>query len=139
VAQLKRVFADTSFFIAALNVDDELHFRASIVSRKLAGSQSVTSEYVLLEFLNHICRWNLHLRHSGITAARTIMQGGKVQVIMHSPERLMAALDLMEQRADKAWSLVDCSSFLIMQELGITDALTADHHFEQAGYTALLK
>jgi predicted nucleic acid-binding protein len=41
--------------------------------------------------------------------------------------------------ADKEWGLTDCISFVVMQEQGLTDALTADHHFEQAGFTILLK
>jgi predicted nucleic acid-binding protein len=50
-----------------------------------------------------------------------------------------AAWQLLARRPDKAWSLVDCASFIIMQERAITDALTTDHHFEQAGFTQLLK
>ena len=42
-------------------------------------------------------------------------------------------------RQDKNWSSVDCTSFAVMTERGLTDALTADHHFEQAGFTVLLK
>jgi predicted nucleic acid-binding protein len=42
-------------------------------------------------------------------------------------------------RQDKEWSLVDCASFVVMQELGITEALTSDHHFEQARFVRLLK
>jgi len=48
-------------------------------------------------------------------------------------------VDLFEQRADKAWSLTDCLSFLVMRAERLTDALTGDHHFEQAGFRALLK
>jgi predicted nucleic acid-binding protein len=46
---------------------------------------------------------------------------------------------LFEQRPDKEWSLTDCLSFVVMHDEGITRALTADHHFEQACFTALLK
>jgi predicted nucleic acid-binding protein len=45
----------------------------------------------------------------------------------------------LEARPDKAWSLVDCSSFAIMQQQNISHALTSDHHFEQAGFIRLLK
>jgi uncharacterized protein len=41
-------------------------------------------------------------------------------------------------RRDKEWSLTDCISFVVMKERGLTEALTADHHFEQAGFKALL-
>ena len=46
---------------------------------------------------------------------------------------------LHDQRPDKAWSLTDCISFVIMQDHGLSDALTGDHHFEQAGFNALMK
>ena len=49
------------------------------------------------------------------------------------------ALELYERRADKDWSLTDCLSFLVMEDRGIRDALTADHHFEQAGFRALMR
>ncbi len=39
----------------------------------------------------------------------------------------------------KNWSLTDCISFVVMQEHGIHEALTADHHFEQVGFQVLLK
>ena len=45
---------------------------------------------------------------------------------------------LYRQRTDKAWSLTDCISFVVMSDEGITEALTGDHHFEQAGFVALL-
>jgi hypothetical protein len=42
------------------------------------------------------------------------------------------------QRPDKSWSLTDCISFVVMEERGIREALTADHHFGQAGYVPML-
>ena len=53
---------------------------------------------------------------------------------------LMAdAVDLYQDRKDKTWGLTDCISFVLMNRLGLSDALTADKHFEQAGFRALLK
>ena len=52
---------------------------------------------------------------------------------------LPETLRFYEQRPDKAWSLTDGLSFVVMQELGLTEALTGDHHFEQAGFRALLR
>ncbi|MDT9177751.1 MAG: hypothetical protein P5702_09260 [Limnospira sp. PMC 1291.21] len=50
-----------------------------------------------------------------------------------------AAWELLKQRLDKNWSLVDATSFIIMQQLEITNALTSDRHFDRAGFVRLLK
>ena len=49
------------------------------------------------------------------------------------------ALILYRSRIDKEWGLVDCLSFVVMRERMLTEALTADQHFEQAGFQALLR
>ena len=48
------------------------------------------------------------------------------------------ALKLYAERADKAWGLVDCASFIVMSEQRISEAFTTDRHFEQAGFRCLL-
>ena len=59
--------------------------------------------------------------------------------IVHIDEQLdVRAWELLENRLDKTWSLVDCASFVVMEQRGLTDALTTDHHFEQAGFVRLL-
>lgn len=55
-----------------------------------------------------------------------------------STQLLLRAVDLYERRSDKTWGLTDCLSFVVMQENELTDALTADQHFRQAGYRVLL-
>ena len=58
---------------------------------------------------------------------------------MASPRLFAAGLDLYRNRPDKAWSLTDCISFVVMRERSITEALAYDRHFEQAGFRALLR
>ena len=62
-----------------------------------------------------------------------------VEVVPATMEWFDRGLELYETRPDKEWSLTDCISFLVMRERGVTDALTNDHHFEQAGFRVLLK
>jgi predicted nucleic acid-binding protein len=50
-----------------------------------------------------------------------------------------AAWSLWRARPDKEWTLVDCASFVVMQQRRLTEALATDHHFEQAGFVRLLK
>jgi uncharacterized protein len=63
----------------------------------------------------------------------------KAEIVLPGPALWQRGIELYAERPDKGWSLTDCISFVVMQDRGITDALTADHHFEQAGFTALLK
>lgn len=62
-----------------------------------------------------------------------------IEVVPLSPELYAEAFDLYRGRPDKEWGLVDCVSFVVMKARGITEALTADEHFEQAGFRALLR
>jgi hypothetical protein len=50
-----------------------------------------------------------------------------------------AGFDLFASRPDKEWSLVDCISFVVMQQRRLKEALTTDHHFIQAGFRAMLR
>jgi hypothetical protein len=62
-----------------------------------------------------------------------------VQILPASQDLFERGLQLYSARPDQGWPLTDCTSFAAMRELGLTEALTADHHFEQAGFVALLK
>ena len=56
-----------------------------------------------------------------------------------SEELYARAFTLYRQRPDKEWGMVDCISFVVMQERGLTDALTTDEHFGQAGFRVLMR
>ncbi len=68
-----------------------------------------------------------------------LRQSPACEVVAASRDLLDRALGLYHQHADKEWTLTDCTSFVVMREREITTALTADHHFEQAGFVSLLK
>ena len=63
----------------------------------------------------------------------------KFRVLPSSPQLYAAGLNLFRRRRDKSWQLTDCIAFALMKDRGIREALTGDQHFEQAGFTALLK
>lgn len=132
---MNAVFADTAFFGAFLNPRDRLHVRACIYVENAEGLL-VTTEWVLLEladFLSESTR-RLHVYPfvQDLRADPTVRVHPAQSAVFNTGLRLYA------QRPDKAWSLTDCLSFVTMQEEGITEALTTDHHFTQAGYKALL-
>ena len=61
-----------------------------------------------------------------------------MQVVTVDTNLLQRALQLYEARLDKGWDLTDCISFVVMQDHQITDAVTADVHFQPAGFRAVL-
>lgn len=133
---MSTVFADAFYFVARLNQRDQHHFRVVKFSRGFSA-RVFTSDWVLMEvadaFAASACRkqvreFILHLR-----------QASGCEVVPASRDLLDSALDLYHQHADKLWTLTDCSSFVIMRDRGIVDALTGDRHFEQAGFNVLFK
>ena len=70
---------------------------------------------------------------------QTLKEDQRMRIVPAEPSLWERGLTLYFQRPDKEWSLTDCISFVVMQEEGLTEALTGDHHFGQAGFKALLR
>jgi predicted nucleic acid-binding protein len=136
---MKRIFADTSYWIALLNPHDELHARAVAAAQSYSNDQMVTSEMVLVEFLNGFCDRGPRLRAAASKAVKTLLSSPNVTVVPQASDQFEGALRRFEERIDKHWSLTDCASFLIMEAEGIESALTHDRHFTQAGFHALMR
>ena len=133
------LFVDTSFFIALGHSGDVNHGPALKIQNQL-GSQNVhkvTSEYVLFELGNGLSR--LRFRPVAQQMIELIRRDPSFEIIPASTLLFEQTLGFFYQRPDKEWGLTDCSSFVIMQQLGLNIALTADHHFEQAGFQAMLR
>ena len=133
---MKPVFADAYYFFALLNPRDEAHESVTRFNFSLRNP-IVTSAWVLTEVADGLAG----------TASRSVFRvlldqlhsDSRVIVVEPSANDFDAGVALYDQRKDKQWSLTDCISFEIMREHGIQDALTADRHFEQAGFNAMLK
>jgi len=136
---MRPVFADAGYWIGLFDPHDRLHAKAASVSRTLKGRQIVTSQIVLMEFLNHYASLGPLLRQRAVHVVRSLQEDLSVPIVPQSGELFEAALALYSQREDKRWGLADCASFLIMQEQGITQALAHDIHFRQAGFITLLR
>lgn len=129
------VLADTSFYQALLNPRDRWHKQAYDISRTYRG-QIITSEYILCELgalMSHG-----HLRGLFLELVDNLQSAPYVEIIPASHTYFENGFKFFGRRLDKDWSLTDCISFVIMQELNITEALSCDHHFEQAGFHSLL-
>ena len=129
-------FVDTSFLLALLLSDDELHGRA-VAWQRAANGPLLTTEYVLVELADALVAQ--HLRSSAMHAISALRNDPAAWVEPASTALLDRGLALFAERQDKRWSLTDCVSFVVMHDAGVRDALTADHHFEQAGFRALLR
>ena len=133
---MKAVFADSSFYVALTNPDDEHHAAALSWAGQLR-LHVVLTDYILVElggFLAKTTARGLFLR-----LLDQIRGDPNTRVVRASKHLMDQGLTLFRERPDKDWSLTDCISFRVMTSLKIPDALTADHHFEQAGFRALLK
>ena len=128
-------FGDTSYFLALLIPDDVHHADAHRLSQHLRSV--VTSEYVVVEVGNYLSRRVTRHVYGGFF--RVLHSSDRVTVLPASSDLLRIGSELYVARTDKTWSPTDCISFEIMRMQGIKDALTADHHFEQAGFNVLLK
>lgn len=136
---MKSAFADTSYWIALLSPSDSLHERAESVSRTLISVQIFTSEMIFVELLNDFSYRGPLLRAAAVATIERLRRNPLVTIIPQSSILFQEALALYSSRGDKDWSLTDCASILIMQRYGITDAITHDQHFLQAGFKALLR
>ena len=129
-------FADTAYFLAPLNRQDEWHERAVRLSQRREGPL-LTTVWVLLEVGDALAvgpnrQWFPEWVDSLLASAH-------LEIIPASNDWFFRGLALYRGRPDKEWSLTDCISFVVMGERGLTEALTSDHHFEQAGFSVLLK
>jgi uncharacterized protein len=131
------VFLDTSFLLALLLSDDEHYARALNWQRHVKG-QLLTTEYVLLELVDALSS-NESLRRLAIDAVTLLRSDARVRIVSASTPLLNEGLDFFARRADKRWTLTDCISFVVMEAEHCTEALSSDHHFEQAGFSALLR
>jgi hypothetical protein len=129
-------FADTFYFLALLNEDDEAHTHAAAFSQDL-GSRLVTTDWVLVEIADALAA--PAQRPAFLALWNEVCDHPAIEVIPANRELLERGIDLYRRRPDKQWSLTDCISFVVMSERGLTEALTGDHHFEQAGFRALLR
>lgn len=133
------IFADTSGFFALWDTSDEYHRAAVRLQQEFNAKKRrfVTSDYIVDETVTM-----LMVRHSREAAAdflQTINRTAVVRMEWIGPERFHKAVELFERHEDKEWSFTDCTSFALMRELGIREALTADQYFRQAGFASLLR
>ncbi len=129
-------FVDTSFLIASLRVSDDFHERA-LSWQRASSPPLVTTEYVLVELLDALI--SPPVRAPAASAVGAFRRSRVMRIVPASTALLEEGIGWFATHTDKRWSLTDCISFVVMRREGIIGALTNDHHFEQAGFRALLR
>ena len=130
------VFTDTFALIAWLNPRDNAH---AVVAAYLDGftGRLVTTEWVLMELADALSA--PEARATVVAFLQAVRADPLFDVVGYVPTVYQAGFRLFANRRDKGWSLTDCISFEVMTERGLSEALTADHHFKQAGFGAIFE
>jgi predicted nucleic acid-binding protein len=133
----ERLLLDSTFIVGLINSRDQLHLLArDFLSLVETAAEVVITEAVLIEVGNL-----LHAVQQRQLAAEFIAacyETTNVTIVSVDTELLRKAIDFYRRHQDKDWGLTDCISFVVMKEHDLIVASTADAHFQQAGFRALM-
>ena len=132
------IFLDAAYAIALSVPKDMYHSKAVSLAEELESSKIrlITSHAIMLEIGNALAK-NKY-RYAGVQLLKAIEDDPNITIVSISESLYSESFRLYSERADKEWGLTDCISFIIMRNRKITEALTTDEHFRQAGFRALL-
>lgn len=133
---MNRIFVDTAFVVALVNERDQHHTRAAALADSLDGLPLITTDAVLLEVGNALAR---NFKEQAAEVIEDFLTSDEVEIVTLDTALFQRAFDLYRTHTDKTWGMTDCISFVVMRERGVTDALTNDKDFRQAGFNALMR
>lgn len=133
----ERLLLDTVFVQALLNRGDRYHNIAKRwLPRTRVALEVWITEAVLIEIGNALRAIN---RSGAVAFIEQCYKTENIHVVSINTALLKRGLALYRDRPDEKWSLTDCLSFIVMEDEGITNALTMDEHFRQSGYRTLME
>ncbi len=131
-----RLFLDTAFIQALLNPRDAYHSQAKSLLPKVRDAYEVwITEAILTEVGNACGAYN---RNGAVQFIQQCYLTHNIRVVSVETLLFTQAVDLYQSRLDKTWGLTDCISFIVMAQQNLSDAVTTDRHFIQAGFNALM-
>lgn len=138
---MKRIFVDTSGWGDLVDAQQQFHTETKTIyeTAKRQRNILITTNYILAELASLLSSPLRIPRSRAVDFINSIRTSSVVDIVHINQQLDSRAWSLLVDRLDKNWSLVDCTSFVLMRQLDITEALTTDHHFEQAGFVRLLK
>ena len=128
---MRTVFADTFYYFAFVNERDPAHWKAVDFTQNFTGR--LLTE--VADGWSNPKGWRSYFK----VLLSALRSNPTVSIVPFSQELFDAGIERYIDRPDKEWSLTDCISFIVMERGGLTEGLTGDHHFEQAGFVAVLK
>ena len=136
---IETVFVDSFAWIATINKSDNYHDICLGILEGFLNNHTklITSNYIVVETINSLSR--VEFRKTVIGFMDKLEKSPSVKIIKITDEIYNNAWMLYQQRMDKNWGITDCTSFEIMKIFNIKKAFTNDKHFEQAGYSLLVK
>jgi len=138
---MSKLFVDTSGWANIFVSSENYHSQAQryFLNAWQLQQPLITTSYIVVELVALLQSPLRIPRHAIFEVVDSVRQSDHIQVIHIDAAIDANAWQLCKNRPDKAWSLVDCTSFVVMQQLRLQEALTTDQHFEQAGFLRLLK
>jgi len=133
---LKKTFVDTFYVVALVNTRDEYYEKANELVEYYDKMPLLVTDAVLLEIGNSLARSH---KQAAIDVLDEFRTSDRIEIVRLDESLFEKAFELYKSHSDKSWGLVDCISFVVMREHEITDALTHDIHFSQAGFHPLMR
>ena len=135
---MDRLFLDTSYVIALSVPKDQNHKKAIKIADflKIDTARLITTRAIALEIGNSLSAQKY--RQAAVELLESLDEDPDVEIIPITEDLYRRGLQFFKDRSDKEWGIIDCISFVVMKDQGISNALTADKHFQQNGFKALL-
>lgn len=133
---MRKIFLDTGGILALVNKKDILHKKAVQVNEalELEEVRFIITDYIIVEVGNALAKH----KELAIKTLDHLQTSEDIQRIEITDEIFDQALELYKKYSDKEWGVTDISSFVVMQQEGLNEVFTADHHFKQFGFRILL-
>ena len=131
-----KIFVDTLFIVALINKRDQYHQIALNLAEQYENCPLITTDAIFLESGNKL---SANYRNEVVELIEQFLASDEIDVIRLTPELFDESLRLYKKHQDKSWGLVDCFSFVVMNQHKVSQAITFDRHFIQAGFQSLMK
>jgi predicted nucleic acid-binding protein len=131
-----KIFVDTLFIVALINKRDQYHQIALNLAEQYENCPLITTDAIFLKSGNKL---SANYRNEVVELIEQFLASDEIDVIRLTSELFDQSLRLYKKHQDKSWGLVDCFSFVVMKQHKVSQALTFDRHFIQAGFQALMK